>query len=134
MKESDQWRALSSRLKGTGQPLLIVRVETATYPGFPDVVLVGRGVSAFIENKIIRGRKFQSPLTEEQVEWFEEYCKCGGLDSWIIAFGSENIFIWPGKHARRVRDAGIDAPGRMDFPRPVDANVLLDTILGEQAV
>ena len=85
------------------------RIESPTTgAGIPDVHGCLDGVSAWIELKIIRGKRVL--LTPQQCNWL---CGYPGRCFVVAQHVPTNyIYAWPGEFAREVRADGMDADGR----------------------
>lgn len=107
------WKQLKDNTKHLNPHLQ--RIESgSTGQGIPDVNGCWNGQEAWIELKVVRGRKVL--IEPMQVNWHRQRAKAGG-NVWILAEHDieATYYLWHGKHAAEVQEHGIDTPGAQRF-------------------
>ena len=88
------------------------RIESPTPGGgIPDVHGCLDGVSAWIELKVVKGRRVL--LTPEQCNWLTRYSTYGGR-CYVVAQHvlSDTVYVWDGARARDIKNDGTNANGQ----------------------
>jgi hypothetical protein len=103
-RESSLWKLVRENLK---KDFLLTRIESVATAGVPDVYVVNKktGVDAWVELKIIRGKK--PSFGSEQVAWILRHANVG-KNIYILARKDNTIYLWSGKKVLEVASKGLE--------------------------
>jgi len=125
-REASFWRSLKAQLKKKRPRWLATRIEGASTPGLPDVLLADEtGRFHLIELKICTG--FSVRLSSQQVSFLTRYSRVGA-SVWILVRqqrpDGDFVFLFSGGQAVDLVERGmkkVTPSGKWEFPVDWDA-------------
>jgi len=125
-REASFWRSLKTQLKKTRPRWLATRIEGASTPGLPDVLLADEtGRFHLVELKICTA--FSVRLSSQQVSFLTRYSRVGA-SVWILVRqqrpDGDFVFLFSGSQAVDLVERGmkkITPAGKWQFPVDWDA-------------
>ena len=103
MKERDFWNLFKRNISFD----MMVRLETSTMSGLPDVLIQNKGRTMFVELKIARGNQIK--FTKYQPAFIHNYRRAGGVVG-IVVRKDDTIKVWNGEYIDEVRHNGWNCP------------------------
>lgn len=90
--------------------VMVKRIENLTDVGMPDMVVLFRGITYFVEAKMGRLRVNGDPAVKvrpSQVNWIEEWSEAGGHVLVIVALPDGSLHSVGPEFVRRLREEGL---------------------------
>jgi Holliday junction resolvase len=123
--EKNFWSVVKNAMERDLPGVHLQRIETGmTGRGIPDVNACYRGVEAWLELKVVEGRRVL--LRPEQVAWHAKRAAVGG-NNFIIARDKrdgvrvgkfDRLYVWHGSQAVSLVQQGLDCPPLYVGDRP----------------